>query len=103
MACLVAVWLIYNEIISILENINDIGTDLTPFLLKLVKKLKSQVESKADQALPAEAASAVSNLATGTQPNAEVQKTASIVANTSTADNPPANVQQKQIDMIKGR
>ena len=49
--CLVAVWLICNEIISILENINDIGTGLPPFLLKLVKNLKSQVESKVDQVL----------------------------------------------------
>jgi phage-related holin len=47
-ACFVALWLICNEIISILENIADIGVDLPPFLLKIVKNLKSQVESKAD-------------------------------------------------------
>ena len=47
-ACLVAVWLICNEIISILENIADIGVALPPFLMKIVKNLKSQVESKAD-------------------------------------------------------
>ena len=47
-ACLVAVWLICNEIISILENISDIGVALPPFLLKIVKNLKSQVESKTD-------------------------------------------------------
>lgn len=52
-ASLVAVWLICNEIISILENIADIGVALPPFLLKIVSTLKSQVESKADQALPA--------------------------------------------------
>ena len=51
-ASLVAVWLICNEIISILENISDIGVALPPFLLKLVGSLKSQVESKADQDLP---------------------------------------------------
>jgi|GEM_PF-29204 len=51
-ASLVAVWLICNEIISILENISDIGVALPPFLLKVVANLKSQVESKADQALP---------------------------------------------------
>lgn len=47
-ASLVAVWLICNEIISILENISDIGVNLPPFLLKIVQNLKSQVESKAE-------------------------------------------------------
>ena len=45
-ACVVAIWLICNEIISILENINDIGVTLTPFLQPIVKNLKSQVEQK---------------------------------------------------------
>jgi len=45
-ACIVAVWLICNELISILENINDIGVELPPFLQKLVKNIKSQVEEK---------------------------------------------------------
>lgn len=35
-----------NEIISILENINDIGVTLPPFLQPIVKNLKSQVEQK---------------------------------------------------------
>ena len=35
-----------NEIISILENINDIGVALPPFLQPIVKNLKSQVEQK---------------------------------------------------------
>lgn len=52
-ASLAAVWLICNEIISILENISDTGTALPPFLMKVVENVKSQVESKADQALPA--------------------------------------------------
>jgi len=47
-ASLVAVWLICNEIISILENISDIGVALPPFLLKIVQNLKSQVEKKTD-------------------------------------------------------
>lgn len=51
-ASLVAIWLISNEIISILENISDIGVALPPFLLKLVDNLKSQVESKAVDSLP---------------------------------------------------
>ncbi len=46
-ACIVAVWLICNEIISILENIVDIGVELPPFLAPLVKNIKKQVEDKA--------------------------------------------------------
>ncbi|MBH1941628.1 phage holin family protein [Mobilitalea sibirica] len=46
-ACIVAIWLICNEIISILENINDIGVKLPPFLKPLVKNIKKQVEDKA--------------------------------------------------------
>lgn len=46
-ACIVAIWLICNEIISILENINDIGVTLPPFLQPIVKNLKTQVENKA--------------------------------------------------------
>jgi len=45
-ASLVAVWLICNEIISILENISDIGVALPPFLVRIAGSLKSQVESK---------------------------------------------------------
>lgn len=44
--CVVAIWLICNEIISILENINDIGVTLPPFLQPIVSNLKSQVEKK---------------------------------------------------------
>ena len=47
-ATIVAVWLIVNEIISILENMTDIGVDMPPFLLPLVKNIKHQVEEKAD-------------------------------------------------------
>ncbi len=46
-ACIAAVWLVCNEIISILENINDIGVTLPPFLQPIVKNLKKQVENKA--------------------------------------------------------
>ena len=73
--------------------VHDIGTGLPPFLLKLVKHLKSQVESKADQTLPAEAAGAGSNLATDAQPSAEVQKPASVAVDDKTAANLPTNVQ----------
>ncbi|MGB8452715.1 MAG: phage holin family protein [Anaerocolumna sp.] len=46
-ACIVAVWLIANEIISILENMVDIGVAIPPFLLPIVKNIKKQVEDKA--------------------------------------------------------
>lgn len=45
-ATVVAIWLWCNEIISILENILDIGVELPPFLLPLAKNIKKQVESK---------------------------------------------------------
>lgn len=45
-ACIVAIWLICNELISILENISDIGTPLPPFLQKVVYYIKDQTESK---------------------------------------------------------
>lgn len=44
-ACIVAVWIVCNEIISILENMIDIGVELPGFLLPLVKNIKSQTES----------------------------------------------------------
>ncbi|MEG0904437.1 MAG: phage holin family protein [Lachnospiraceae bacterium] len=47
-ACLVAIWIICNEIISILENIKDMGINIPTFLQPLVNNIKSQVESKAD-------------------------------------------------------
>lgn len=47
-ACVVAVWLICNEIISILENIADIGTPLPPFLTKVVYYVKDQIETTTD-------------------------------------------------------
>ena len=43
-ACVVAIWLICNEIISILENMIDIGIQIPSFLLPLVKNIKSQTE-----------------------------------------------------------
>ena len=48
-ACIVAIWLICNEIISTLENISDIGVKLPPFLLPVVKNIKQQVENKAKE------------------------------------------------------
>ena len=43
-ACVVAVWIICNELISILENMVDIGVKIPPFLLPLVNLIKEQAE-----------------------------------------------------------
>ena len=45
-ALLVIVWLILNECISILENIDKIGVPVPDFLMSLVKRLKSNTEQK---------------------------------------------------------
>lgn len=47
-ASIVAVWLIANEIISILENVRDIGAPLPPFLMQIASNIKSQAEKKAE-------------------------------------------------------
>lgn len=46
-ATVVAVWLVVNEIISILENIMAIGVDMPPFLMPIVKYIKRKTEEKA--------------------------------------------------------
>ena len=43
-ACVVAIWIICNELISILENMGDIGIEIPSFLLPLVRKLKTTVD-----------------------------------------------------------
>ena len=43
-----AVWLICNEVISILENIGDIGVPLPGFLTKIVQGLRSKLEEKTE-------------------------------------------------------
>lgn len=45
-ACIVAMWLICNEIISILENIQDMGVKIPAFLQPLVRHIRSQVEQQ---------------------------------------------------------
>lgn len=47
-AIIVIIWLIINELISILENLAVIGTPIPKFLLKLISKLKNSVEEKAE-------------------------------------------------------
>lgn len=46
---IVTVWLIINELISILENLSEIGTPLPKFLIALVKRLKTTVEVNANE------------------------------------------------------
>lgn len=46
---LVTVWLIINEMISILENLSTIGVPLPGFLNKVIKRLKSSVEKESEQ------------------------------------------------------
>lgn len=43
---IVTIWLIVNELISILENLAEIGVPLPEFLRKIVEKLKITIESK---------------------------------------------------------
>lgn len=45
-ATVVAVWLICNEMISILENLIDMDIAIPPFLMPLAKMIKGQVEDK---------------------------------------------------------
>lgn len=47
-ATVVAVWLVVNEIISILENMIDIGVDIPPFLMPIVKYIKQKTEETAE-------------------------------------------------------
>ena len=43
---IVVIWLIINESVSILENLDKIGVPLPPFMMTIVKKLKSHLEEK---------------------------------------------------------
>lgn len=45
-ACVVAVWIVCNEFISILENLKDIGTNIPAFMIPLIKNVRSQAEGK---------------------------------------------------------
>lgn len=47
-AVLVAVWLIINELISVLENLSRMGVPIPNFLKKLINRLKNTVDEKGD-------------------------------------------------------
>lgn len=46
--CIVACWLVLNEMLSILENLSGIGVPMPPFLMPLVERIKGSVEKKGD-------------------------------------------------------
>ena len=46
--CIVACWLVLNEMLSILENLSEIGVPMPPFLMPLVERIKGTVEKKGD-------------------------------------------------------
>lgn len=50
-AIVVSLWLAFNEMISILENIQTIGVVLPPFMLTLIKKLRRKTEETVEQTL----------------------------------------------------
>lgn len=45
---IVTIWFIINELISVLENLAEIGIPLPKFLVSIVKRLKVTVESKTE-------------------------------------------------------
>ena len=47
-AAIVTVWLIINELISILENVEALGAPVPKFLMALITRLKSAAENRAD-------------------------------------------------------
>ena len=55
LAAVVIVWLIINELISILENVEEIGGPKVPFLSKLLSRLKKTTEQKGEEAATAAA------------------------------------------------
>ena len=50
-ACIVAIWIICNELISILENMVDIGVNIPDFLMPLVKHIRSQIVEMAENVI----------------------------------------------------
>lgn len=46
---LVTVWLILNECISVLENLDKLGVPLPGFLMRIIEKLKENTESAGDE------------------------------------------------------
>lgn len=49
---LAAIWLISVELISIVENLQELGVPVPPFLLNIVKAIKGATEQAGDNAVP---------------------------------------------------
>lgn len=45
---IITIWLIINELISILENLGELNVPLPAFLVNIIKTLKSKVEEQAE-------------------------------------------------------
>ena len=50
---IVALWLVFNEMLSILENVSDMGTSVPPFLVSIVTKLRTYTQNTGNK-LPTE-------------------------------------------------
>ncbi|MDL2293218.1 phage holin family protein [Ruminococcaceae bacterium OttesenSCG-928-D13] len=48
-SCIVSLWLLTNELLSILENISDTGVNIPPFLRPLVEWVKKKCEPEIDE------------------------------------------------------
>ena len=48
-AIIVSIWLVVNEMLSILENLSDLGVKLPPFLKPIINRLKTEVEDVGSQ------------------------------------------------------
>lgn len=46
--CMISIWLVINEMISIVENLHDIGVRIPPFVLSAFNKLKTKIEKKGE-------------------------------------------------------
>lgn len=51
-AFIVCLWLTFNELISILENISQIGVPIPSFLIKVVKWMENTTEKTGDSIIP---------------------------------------------------
>lgn len=48
-ATVITCWLIFNEIISLLENIDDIGTPIPPFLMPIMKMIREKITIESEE------------------------------------------------------
>ena len=47
--CFVAIWLICNEVISLIENIGEIGVKVPEFLTEIITKLREKIKENAEK------------------------------------------------------